>query len=190
MGSFLSMMNQMISSGKLWRVQQQYLCDIDVNDREKFEIVSELLVPVVLKAMWTRPVPDIVHRTNTAEVPYKDCKIIRKKDDDGKDTDERMLAPESVKRQLPPGSTVVLGIESATHEDNFKIPRTIEDADMIFGGKYDPNGSTGTHACSGARMGIGILTGMLAALLESGNLKLENAPITLSRNMKDERAVD
>jgi hypothetical protein len=39
-------------------------------------------------------------------------------------------------------------------------------------------------------MGIGILTGMLAALLESGNLKLENAPITLSRNMKDERAVD
>ena len=190
-GSFLSMMNEMIGSGKLWRVQQQYLSDIKVNDREDFGKVEKLLVPVVLAAMCEKPVPDVVHRTNTADVPYKDCKIIRTKDDDGKDTDERELAPESVKRQLPPGSTVVLGIESATHDDDkFKNPRTIKDADVIFGGDYERDGSPGTHSCPGARMGIGILTGMLAALLESGNLKLENAPITLSRNMEDERAVD
>lgn len=178
MGSFLSMMYQLISNEKMWRVQQQFFCETET--RDAYADIEQVLVPVILESMYSGPVPDVVHRTTTETLDFISTP------NSGDDSE----SSGSSEKPLHAGSTVILGIESATHDPDLEVPRRFEDAEVIFGGKFCPGASTGMHACSGARMGIGILAGMLTALLESGNLKLENAPLTLSRNMEDEHAVD
>jgi hypothetical protein len=175
LGSFLSMMAQLIQSGRLWRVQQLLL--LKTQQRDSYSSIATIILPVILESLYSGPVPNIVHRKTTREISYWPWTV-----EDGK-----LVDTDPPPRQLEPGTRVILGIESATCE--MAPPTTIDAAGLIFGGTYGPSGSTGTHACSGARMGIGILAGMLTALLESGNLKLENEPLTLSRNVKEEHAI-
>jgi len=171
LGSFLSMTAQLIESGHLWRTQQRLL--LETTERNTYSDVERVIVPVILRSLYSRPVPDIVHRTNSEPVPCSFSAI----------SGNPIAIDSDAGHELRAGSRVILGIESATHDVD--VPNKLGDAEVIFGGKYIPGASTGTHACSGARMAVGILAGMLTALLEAGNLKLENAPLTLSRNATD-----
>lgn len=97
--------------------------------------------------MQARPVPNMVWRTAV---------------------DEHRLGDELVE----PGDIIVVGIESATQE---YAERGLADISPVFGGQRHAN-SRGTHACPAYSMSMGILMGVISALLEAGSIRPTAAP--------------
>jgi hypothetical protein len=106
--------------------------------------------PPLEQAMQLRPVPEVVWRTALRD-----------------DT----LGP----LQVRAGDTVVVSIVSAMQEDLLDGQR---DPFIVFGGnrKVDPHP---THACPGYDMAMGVMLGLLAALLETASLRPATSPMVL-----------
>jgi hypothetical protein len=95
----------------------------------------------IIKAMCKGPKPKQIHRT-----AVKSSKI------------------NTV--DVEPGDKIVLNIASAASECQ-KQPSSR----VLFGGDYGNTRDKGSHACPGQKIAMGVLQGMLAALLEAGNLE-------------------
>ena len=71
------------------------------------------------------------------------------------------------------GRTVVVGLGSATQQD----PQRHH---LAFGGdRADPQGAP-SHACSGYGMGMGVMLGVIAAVLDAGVLRFTGAPTVVA----------
>ena len=103
------------------------------------------------RSMQLRPVPEMVWRTAVRA---------------------HRLGPLEVRRD----DLVVVGLVSATHQD---LDHGVTDASLVFGGdrRTDPYPS---HACPGATMALGVMLGVLAALMEVGPLRPTPVPLSLS----------
>ena len=75
------------------------------------------------------------------------------------------------------GDKIALGIVSATQEDLAK--GATPDVYPIFGGDRSKS-SHPTHACPGYKIGMGVLLGMLAALMERPSVRSTPAPLTVA----------
>jgi hypothetical protein len=74
---------------------------------------------------------------------------------------------------------IAISLVSATHED---LANGKTGVCPIFGGeRKQPQPTTlPTHACPGYKIGMGVLLGMITALIESGALRPTPAPLTVS----------
>jgi Dyp-type peroxidase family len=115
------------------------------------ERASSVLQSDLELAMQTRPVPPLLHRTVT---------VARKLG--GVD--------------LTPGDRVVLGMSGATGET---LARGGSDPMLIFGGDRLKDDKHPTHACPGYAIAMGVLLGLLAAILEAGTLTPTPALVTI-----------
>ena len=86
----------------------------------------------------------------------------------------RVAAADTVLNGVPikKGQTVVAGLVSAMAEHPDHV--------TAFGGHRPPYATPTVHACSGYSMGMGVLQGLLAALLEAGTLRPTASPLALS----------
>lgn len=74
---------------------------------------------------------------------------------------------------IEPGRVVVVGLGSATQQDPLRHH-------VAFGGdRADPNGPP-PHACSGYGMGMGVMLGVIAAVLDAGVLRFTGAPTVVA----------
>lgn len=74
---------------------------------------------------------------------------------------------------VEPGRVVVVGLGSATQQDPLRHH-------VAFGGdRADPNGPP-PHACSGYGMGIGVMLGVVAAVLDAGVMRFTGAPTVVA----------
>jgi deferrochelatase/peroxidase EfeB len=128
---------------------QQRLALQQSSGEREYRDVESLLEPAVMMSMRGSPVPNMVYRTATAAIP-------------------------TPKGDADPGAPVVLSIESATADSRIAGSKT----DVLFGGDYNDS-SSGAHACPGRDMGIGVIVGMLTAVLEAGELSPTFTPLTL-----------
>ncbi|MBI3350768.1 MAG: Dyp-type peroxidase, partial [Burkholderiales bacterium] len=75
--------------------------------------------------------------------------------------------------QVEPGRVVVVGLGSATQQDPLRHH-------VAFGGdRADPQGPP-PHACSGYGMGMGVMLGVIAAVLDAGVLRFTGAPTVVA----------
>lgn len=146
-GNFLKTMHGWVSDETLWRVQQDLRSD--GAPEELYERAREMVKPALQRAMQRKPVPDIVYRTATQR---------------------HKLGGETIEA----GERVVVLIASATQEMAAR-PFVGPDVTLVFGGdrKKDPHP---THACPAYDMGIGVLMGMLSAILEATTLTPTESP--------------
>ncbi len=81
---------------------------------------------------------------------------------------------------LREGDRLVVGIASATQSD---LAAQVRDHYPVFGGSRTPGDWPGDtaprHACPGYSMGMGVLLGLISALLDAGTLRATASPNTL-----------
>lgn len=74
---------------------------------------------------------------------------------------------------VEPGRVLVVGLGSATQQDPLRHH-------VAFGGdRADPNGPP-PHACSGYGMGMGVMLGVVAAVLDAGVMRFTGAPTVVA----------
>jgi Dyp-type peroxidase family len=149
-GNFLKTMHLWISDETLWRVQQDLRSD--GVPKAPYERAHAIIGPALRRAMQKRPVPDIVYRTATQR---------------------HKLNGETIEA----GERVVVLIASATQEFAAQQQRD-PDVTLVFGGnrKHEPHP---THACPAYDMGMGVLLGMIGALLERTTLTPTDSPLSI-----------
>ena len=121
----------------------------DGSPKEVYDRAHQIIKPALQRAMQRRPVPDIIYRTATQRHTLKG-------------------------ETIEAGERVVLLIASATQEMAVAGP----DVTLVFGGdrKKDPHP---THACPAYDMGIGVLLGMISAMLEATTLTPTDSPLSV-----------
>lgn len=78
---------------------------------------------------------------------------------------------------VEPGRVVVVGLGSATQQDPLRHH-------VVFGGDCaDPKGRP-PHACSGYGMGMGVMLGVIAAVLDAGVLRFTGAPTVVAMGVE------
>lgn len=169
-GHFLNSMIALIQTGGLWRLQHLWCNEIakadgsgGLTDEFRAQLRDALIKPAVLKAMAKNPFPDLLHRTLDSEYPV--------------DLGDTTIFPDE---------KLVMRLASKSNKDT-------EITEIAFGGNYDQGlvDEAGghdkinkpAHACPGKDMALGILYGMVAGLLETGELKKE-ARTVLSTSAK------
>jgi hypothetical protein len=88
------------------------------------------------------------------------------------------------RKALAAGEPVLLGLSSAVRgrlDADPTNPLAQADADaMVFGGLWQSKGQPEAHACPGREMALGVLAGMVGALLlQDGTLRRTGSPIQL-----------
>jgi Dyp-type peroxidase family len=79
------------------------------------------------------------------------------------------------------GDTLVVALGSATQQDPLRHH-------LVFGGdRADPNGPP-PHACPGYGMGMGVMLGVIAAVLDAGVLKPTASPTMVALSVRDSAA--
>ncbi|MFN3861969.1 MAG: hypothetical protein ACK4R2_10925, partial [Roseateles sp.] len=74
---------------------------------------------------------------------------------------------------VAPGRVVIVGLGSATQQDPLRHH-------VAFGGdRHDPKGPP-PHACSGYGMGMGVVLGVIAAVLDAGVLRFTGSPTVVA----------
>jgi Dyp-type peroxidase family len=123
--------------------------------RHAYMAANACLRKPLIEALMGRPTPDMVWRTV-------------------RDHHELMGT------RLREGDRVIVGIGSATQADLLAGQR---DVCTAFGGSRTPGDWPGAaaplHACPGYSMGMGVMLGLLAALLDAGTLQATASPNTL-----------
>ena len=104
------------------------------------------------RTMQLRPTPEVVWRTAVAPHKLGDVDVV-------------------------PGDVVVVGIVSATQE---ALGADCTDVTPIFGGPPRSGTPHPTHACPGYEMGMGVILGIVAGLMEAGPVWPGPLPLTLS----------
>jgi hypothetical protein len=156
-GNFLKTMHLWVADETLWRVQQDHVSwrpRAEAGAPESSYARAEASIERELKrAMQKRPVPDVVYRTATQR---------------------HNLAGVTIEA----GERIVVLISSATHE--LAAQRSLEpDVTPVFGGnrKQEPHP---THACPAYDMGMGVLLGMISAILDAGTLLPTESPLSIA----------
>jgi Dyp-type peroxidase family len=125
----------------------------DVRSRKADSNAMAIIEPELKRAMQRRPVPDIIYRTATQRHRLGGITI-------------------------EAGERVVALIASATHE--LAEQRDLDPNVMpVFGGNRK-EARHPTHACPAYQMGMGVLLGMISALLEAGTLKKTDSPLAIT----------
>ncbi|MGQ3054648.1 MAG: Dyp-type peroxidase [Roseateles sp.] len=78
---------------------------------------------------------------------------------------------------VEPGRVVIVGLGSATQQDPLRHH-------VAFGGdRHDPQGPP-PHACSGYGMGMGVMLGVIAAVLDAGVMRFTGAPTVVAMGVE------
>ena len=159
-GCLRGALHEWLKEQKMWRIQRALLARREAGISEPYIRAQEALEGPLRQAMQKRPAPDMVWRTATRG---------------------HWLGKEPGKRvYVRAGERVFVGIVSATLEAQGEGS---DDVYPIFGGDrtvYDSAGrAPPPHACPAYAMGMGTMMGMLTALLESGAIEAQPAPLTI-----------
>ena len=151
-GNFLSVMYSWMSDETLWRLQQSLSLH---HEGHEFSGANSVLRNKLIDAMQKRPIPETLHRKAMVDTSLDGTPIAA-------------------------GSTVVVGVMSGCHE---QIEQGIRSTHTIFGGDYANKATAKApiHACPGQPMAIGVLLGMISALLEYGSWDPSPVPLVLNR---------
>jgi hypothetical protein len=141
-GNFLKVTNLWSGDETLWRLQQD-LCSVADTS---FSHAEEQLGEPLKRAMMQRPIPDILYRTAVSDADLGSLRVRA-------------------------GERVVLSIAGATQDLLQRSHDSVAALSVapVFGG-LRTEAQHPTHACPGYEMAMGVLLGMLAALLQSGTL--------------------
>lgn len=112
-------------------------------DAEPYQRACDKLKTPLKRAMQAQPVPDMVHRTVTSNYTLGNV-------------------------PLQKGDRVVVAIVSATQD--LPAKGQMDNVSLVFGGDRRATAHP-THACPGYAMGMGVLLGIISALLEAGTLR-------------------
>lgn len=145
-GNALQVFGLWLGDESLWRVQQRLLAA----GTTTFDVATRVLRPHIERAMQTRPVPALLHRTATVD---------------------RLLGGVQVSQ----GDRIVLAISAATRET---LGEGRSDVTMVFGGDRRSEAHP-THACPGAHIAMGVLVGLIGAVLETTPLHPAPTPLTV-----------
>ncbi|MEM9177099.1 MAG: hypothetical protein AAGC67_17915, partial [Myxococcota bacterium] len=178
-GSLTSLLNEWIKSRELWRQQLTLLRAFpDPTTPLRWDDVAPLVLADVEEGMRIQPFPYVLHRLPVRDVVLRQKPLARGDRAGGPPAAEHDLTIEA-------GTKIVLGMVSAAHDST--RPTGDDDmpiGDLLFGGAYPRPGArygrdkTGLHACPGKAIGMGTILGVLAALLQHGNLR-RIAPLKL-----------
>ena len=135
----------------LWDLQLLWQPTGDADQR--YAQAGQLLRPALMRELMAKPVPAMVWRRAAV-----DC----------------TLGGVSIKQ----GDVVIVGLASATQ--SLPPDQAAEGHFIAFGGaRQDPDGAP-MHACPGYAMSMGVLQGVLAAVLEAGTLQASPSPSVLT----------
>ncbi|GAA4357695.1 hypothetical protein GCM10023165_51930 [Variovorax defluvii] len=149
-GNFMRTMDSWVDDKTLW-ICQRRLADVRVEGNDSYLRAREALRGPLMATMRKRPVPEMLWRC-----PVVNGNIVGAEEGEAGD-DERLI----------------LGIASALTD-----PKTPDE--MMFGGSRDPASPVKTeHACPGYGMGVGVMLGLIAGLLEAGTLRPTGSPVLL-----------
>ncbi|MBB3177530.1 Dyp-type peroxidase [Variovorax sp. Sphag1AA] len=149
-GNYLRTMEAWIREKSLWEFQQR-LADLKTTVPDRYERARQALRGGIMNTMRKRPVPEQLWR----------CPVVNGQVVGGKDGE--------------PGEDqrIVLGIASA-------LTDAAAPDEMMFGGSRNPSSPVATeHACPGYGMGVGVMLGLMAGLLEAGTLRPTGSPVLL-----------
>jgi hypothetical protein len=148
-GNFMRTMDTWIREKTLWQVQG-HLADLVAKGLDPYERARQAVRGELMKTMRKRPVPEMLWRC-----PVVNGHVVGAEDGPGDD------------------QRVVLGIASVLTD--VQTPD-----EMMFGGSRKPESSVATeHACPGYGMGVGVMLGMIAGLLEAGTLRPTGSTVLL-----------
>lgn len=145
-GNLLKTINYWLTDETFWPLQRAHL-----SSSRTFAEVQSTVLPALMTAMQTRPVPELLYRTAT------------------KDT---TLGGQVIKA----GEKVVTSIVAVT-EAGLRNP--VPDVRPIFGGDRRAPGHP-THACPAMDMGVGVMLGVLVAMLELPTVKSTAANLVIT----------
>ncbi|MBO9650683.1 MAG: Dyp-type peroxidase [Variovorax sp.] len=149
-GNYLRTMEAWIREKSLWEFQQR-LADLKTTVPDRYERARQALRGGMMNTMRKRPVPEQLWR----------CPVVN-----GQVVGARDSEPGEDQR-------IVLGIASALTDAGAPD-------EMMFGGSRDPSSPVATeHACPGYGMGVGVMLGLMAGLLEAGTLRPTGSPVLL-----------
>jgi hypothetical protein len=155
-GCFRSVLHVWLTDRSLWRVQ----ANLAYASGDDYTRAKNALEDPLKRTLQKRPVPDIVWRT--AKVKHD-------------------LGPVAVQ----PGERIVVGIVSATQE---ALAGGEVDVYPVFGGKRSAGEATEgdpTHACPAYKAAMGVLLGMISALLDAGTLRPHPMPLVVVLSEED-----
>jgi Dyp-type peroxidase family len=154
-GNYLRTMETWLREKSLWEHQRR-LADLKATGLDRYERARQALRPAVMDTMRKRPVPEQLWRC-----PVVNGRVVGARD--GKAGEDQRI---------------VLGIASALTD-----PAAPDE--MMFGGSRDPSSSVATeHACPGYGMGVGVMLGLIAGLLEAGSLRPTDSPVLLTLTLQ------
>ncbi len=152
-GSFVSVANHCLENGRLGRLRQwlesapgqawrAQRAGWPSHGQGPHELEEPLIVQEILKAMGRQPAPDLLHRVAVAETKLGGVQVLA-------------------------GDTLVVSVGSAIVSEQIGAGRW--SPDLLFGGSYSaPRGAPlqTQHACPGKEAALGMILGMLVALLD------------------------
>ena len=157
-GNFWKTMYLWLTDETLWRVQQTLLLTPLENEKQhpEFERARKAVLPTLLRTMQARPIPDMVYRTARKRTFLGDVTVEQ-------------------------GDRVVVLIGSITQElaaqnEERAAKGLLPDVYPVFGGDRD-GVDPPTHACPGYHMALGVLLGMITAVLEAGTFAPTPTPL-------------
>ncbi|MDE2629023.1 MAG: hypothetical protein KGL99_17895 [Burkholderiales bacterium] len=134
-GNLRLSLNEWLRDGTFWSLRAAWP---QCDDPGAYERATQLLRPPLLEAMQLRPSPELVWRTATGAATHVGAE------------------------PLAEGDLVVLALVSATQQG---LGEGRRDVHPVFGGERTPDRPHPTHACPGYQAGMGVLLGMLAAMV-------------------------
>ena len=155
-GNLRLVLAEWIQDGSLWSLQARYLGAIGASpsDAQRRTAARRLLSPELTRSMQRHPVPPIIWRT-------------------------ALQAHTLGGVQINPGDRIAVGLGSATLE---RLDSDLLDPYTVFGGRRAEQGDQDagpTHACPGRNVAMGVLLGVLAAVLDRSDLRPSDTPTAL-----------
>lgn len=135
-GNLRLSLNEWLRDGTFWALRTAWA---QSDSADAYDKAKSLLEKPLKEAMQLRPSPELVWRRVRGD------------------------GVQIGKERLVDGETVVLSLVSATHQS---LRENKIDVAPIFGGMRTKDGPHPTHACPGYEAGMGVLLGMLAALVD------------------------
>jgi hypothetical protein len=154
LGNLRTVLGRWVVDRSLWDLQAA-LRDADGPPPHAYMLANAALRKPLVDTLMARPTPEVVWRTARE--------------------DHRLMGVD-----IREGDRVIVGIASATQAD---LAAGVRDVYTVFGGSRTPGDWPGEaaplHACPGFSMGIGVLLGLVSALLDAGTLRATASPNTL-----------
>lgn len=154
LGNLRTVLYRWVNDRSLWDLQAA-LREADGPPPHAYMLANATLRKPLLDALMARPTPEVVWRTAREDHALQ-----------GVDIRE--------------GDRLIVGIASVTQAD---LAAEVRDAYTVFGGSRTPGDWPGDtaplHACPGYSMGLGVMLGLLSALLDAGTLRPTASPNTL-----------